>query len=88
MEAMPEWEQVQDQNTTGLSERWRKRRDEHEFRIFYDKDHVEYEPEEIHGLCWILVVLDTSDPRAPRYVYWSALSTEDFAKTVADSLLL
>jgi hypothetical protein len=77
---MPEWEEVQDQNATGLSLRWRKISGEHEFRIFHDEHHVVHEPEEIHGLSWIAVIRQIRDGQVPRYIYWGAHPTAGAAK--------
>jgi hypothetical protein len=81
---MTEWEPVQDQNTTGLSERWQKVSGEYEFRIFYKEDHVLDVPEEIRGLPWILVIRKKPEGGIAEYVYWSAQDTDGSAKDLAD----
>jgi hypothetical protein len=81
---MPEWEAVQDQNTTGLSERWRRESGGYEFRVFYQENHILHEPEEIRGLSWILVIRTIPNGGASEYVHYGAYPTEGWAKSAAE----
>jgi hypothetical protein len=70
---MPEWERVQDQSK-GLSVRWRKVSGELELRIFHAEEHV------------VLVARKMRRGRVPEYIYWRGFTSEEAAMFDAEEL--
>jgi hypothetical protein len=86
--AMSAWKPVQDDNPTGLSERWEMEKrigsNDYRFRIFHQDDGIVDASVQIRH--WILVIQQRQEGGAPpRYVRFDVFSTDEAAKRDAEN---